>query len=192
MDKYDIGVVSSKIYRVRGVSVMLDRDLADLYCVKPFRLRERVKRNINRFNEFYMFQLSANEVNELVSHFAIPSKRSLGGSLPYVFTEHGTLMLASVLNSDVAIDINQKIIEAFVELRQQISVTSEYSILNERIRRIESEIDSIKTTQKFESKLADGKLSQLSREVIQFSQVLDEFQGNHLIIKRPEAGSLDG
>lgn len=76
---------------------MLDKDLAALYGVKPIRLREQVKRNINRFPDRFMFQLTENEVTFMVSQNAIPSKQHLGGTLPYAFTEHGVLMLANVL-----------------------------------------------------------------------------------------------
>jgi len=84
---------------------MLDRDLAELYGVKSIRLREQVKRNIDRFPDRFMFQLTDNEVVFMVSQNAIPSKKHLGGSLPYAFTEHGVLMLANVLKSGKAIQM---------------------------------------------------------------------------------------
>ena len=73
-------VLVDKIVITRGQKVMLDRDLAELYGVKPIRLREQVKRNINRFPDNFMFQLTDEEVDVMVSHFAIPSKKQLGGS----------------------------------------------------------------------------------------------------------------
>ena len=82
-------ILLNKIYFIRGLKVMLDKDLAELYGVKPIRLREQVKRNIVRFPEKFMFQLEAEEVDSLVSQNAIPSKQHLGGYLPYAFTEHG-------------------------------------------------------------------------------------------------------
>jgi hypothetical protein len=90
-------VLINKIYLLRGEKVMLDRDLAELYDVKSIRLREQVKRNIDRFPEKFMIQLTEEEVDIMVSQNAIPSKQVLGGSLPYAFTEHGVLMLANVL-----------------------------------------------------------------------------------------------
>ncbi len=78
---------------------MLDRDLAEMYGTEPKRLREQVKRNIDRFPEKFMFQLTKEEVELMVSQIAIPSKQHLGGYLPYAFTEHGVLMLANVLRS---------------------------------------------------------------------------------------------
>ncbi len=102
-------VLINKIYYIKGHKVMLDRDLAELYDVKPIRLREQVKRNINRFPENFMFQLTEEEVESMVSQNAIPSKKHLGGYLPYVFTEHGVLMLANVLRSERAIQVSIRI-----------------------------------------------------------------------------------
>lgn len=113
--------ISNKIYTIRGLQVMLDRDLAELYGVKPIRLREQVKRNIERFPIDFMFQLSENEVNLMVSQNAIPSKQHLGGSLPFVFTEQGVATLSSVLTSKIAVDIHVNIMRAFVNMRKFIS-----------------------------------------------------------------------
>ena len=92
-------VISNKIYFIRNQKVMLDRDLAELFEVIPRRLREQVQRNNDKFPKHFMFRLSEAEVTLLVSQNAIPSKQSLGGSLPFVFTEHGVLQLANVLKS---------------------------------------------------------------------------------------------
>src|SRR3569833_1798923 len=86
-------MVMSMIYVLRGQRVMLDKDLAELYGVLPIRLRQQVKRNIDRFPERFMFQLTEDESAAMVSQYVIPSKQSLGGTLPYAFTEHGVLML---------------------------------------------------------------------------------------------------
>ena len=82
---------------------MLDRDSALIYGVKSIRLREQVKRNINRFPIDFMFQLNDNEIDLMVSQNAIPSKKHLGGSMPWAFTEQGVANLSSVLKSDQAI-----------------------------------------------------------------------------------------
>lgn len=113
-------VLASKIYLIRDKKVMLDRDLADLYDVKAIRLREQVKRNTERFPENFMFQLTENEVDILVSQNAIPSRKHLGGYLPYAFTEHGILMLANVIKSERAIKVSIRIIEIFVKLREML------------------------------------------------------------------------
>ncbi len=97
---------------------MLDRDLAKLYGVKPIALRQQVKRNINRFPADFMFQLDSGEAELLVSQNVIPSKRSLGGYLPYAFTEQGVAMLSSVLRSERAVQVNILIMRAFVRLRE--------------------------------------------------------------------------
>jgi hypothetical protein len=112
--------VVSKIFLIRDHKVMLDRDLAELYGVKAIRLREQVKRNPDRFPKNFMFQLTDKEVNEMVSQNAIPSRKHLGGTLPYVFTEHGVLMLANVLKSKQAIQMSLRIIEIFVRLREMM------------------------------------------------------------------------
>ena len=98
-----IQLIERRIYLIRGQKVMLDRDLAELYQVKPIALRQQVKRNQDRFPEDFMFQLTEKEAEMLVSQFVIPSKKSLGGYLPYVFTQEGVAMLSSVLRSDRAI-----------------------------------------------------------------------------------------
>ena len=93
-------IVLSKIYYLRGQKVMLDKDLAELYGVMAIRLREQVKRNISRFPENFMFQMTEKEAGMMVSQSAIPSRKQLGGHLPYAFTEHGVLMLANGLKAN--------------------------------------------------------------------------------------------
>lgn len=112
--------IVSKIYEVRGLKVMLDRGLAELYDVKAIRLREQVKRNEERFPENFMFQLTREEAETMVSQFAIPSRKHLGGALPYVFTEHGVLQLSNVLRSGRAVQMSIQIIEVFVKMREML------------------------------------------------------------------------
>ena len=111
-------LVMNKIYLIRRQKVMLDKDLAVLYDIQPIRLREQVKRNINRFPENFMFPLSEKEAELMVSQNAIPSRKHLGGSLPYVFTEHGVLMLANILKSERAMLVSIRVIEIFVKMRE--------------------------------------------------------------------------
>ena len=113
-----INNIQNRIYALRGAQVMLDRDLAFLYEVKPIRLREQVKRNINRFPDDFMFQLTKDEMESMVSQNAIPSKQHLGGYLPYVFTEQGVAAISSVLYSEMAIGISIQIMRAFVAMRR--------------------------------------------------------------------------
>lgn len=112
--------LQKRIYTFRSVQVMLDRDLAELYGVKPIRLREQVKRNSKRFPEDFMFQLTDEEVEFLLSQNAIPSRKHLGGALPYVFTEQGVAGISGVLTSERAIEVNIAVLRAFVEMRRYI------------------------------------------------------------------------
>ena len=97
---------------------MLDSDLAQLYQVKAIALRQQVKRNIGRFPEDFMFQLTEQEVDALLSQNVIPSRRVLGGSLPYAFTEQGVAMLSAVLRSERAVQVSLAIMRTFVKLRE--------------------------------------------------------------------------
>ena len=111
--------ITSLISLIRGKKVMLDRDLAALYGVETKRLKEQVKRNIERFPEDFMFELSKKEYENLRSQFATSS---WGGTryAPMAFTEHGVLMISSVLKNDKAVQVNIQIMRAFTKMRQLI------------------------------------------------------------------------
>jgi hypothetical protein len=113
--------IKSKIYAIRDKQVMLDKDLAELYKVETRALNQAVKRNIERFPPDFMFQLTDSEAEVLVSQNVIPSKKHLGGHLPYAFTEQGVAMLSGVLKSDTAVRISIQIMSAFVAMRRFIS-----------------------------------------------------------------------
>jgi len=130
--------IENKILLLRGLKVMLDRDIAELYGVKPIRLREQVKRNRKRFPEDFMFQLTTEEADILVSQNAIPSKKHLGGYLPYAFTEQGVAMLSTVLNSERAIMVNIQIMRTFTKLRELFATHKD---LQQKIEAIESKYD---------------------------------------------------
>jgi hypothetical protein len=130
-----IEIIINKIYVLRGIKVMLDKDLALLYGIKAIRLREQVKRNLTKFPEHFMFQLTLEEVEMMVSQNAIPSKQKLGGTFPYAFTEHGILMLANVLKSEQAIEVSIKIIELFVKLREILLTHTELRLEVEKIKK---------------------------------------------------------
>ncbi len=144
--------IKDKIYTMRGRQVMLDKDLAKLYEVKAIRLREQVKRNPKRFPSDFMFQLTDKEAVYLVSQNAIPSKKQLGGHLPYAFTEQGVANLSSVLNNDKAIDVNIQIMRAFVAMRRFISSNVQmFQRLNTvEIKQNKLEKKQIEHDQKFE------------------------------------------
>ena len=117
-------IIASKIYLIRGKRVMLDSDLAEIYDVKTFRLNEQVKRNIKRFPEDFMFELTNEEFKNLISQNAI-SRWGGRRKLPKVFTEHGAIMLASVLNSERAVKASIYVVKAFISMREFISLSKE-------------------------------------------------------------------
>ena len=116
-------LIENLIYEVRGKQVMLDSDLAKLYEVETKQLNRQVKRNIERFDEDFMFQLTDLEYQNLKCQIGTSSSNNYGGrrTLPYVFTEMGVTTLASVLHSSIAISMSKKIIRAFVAMRHYIS-----------------------------------------------------------------------
>lgn len=113
----ELQIIQNRIYEIRGLKVMLDYDLAELYEVQTRALNQAVKRNMKRFPIDFMFQLNEEEAEILKSQFVTSS---WGGTrkLPFAFTEHGVTMLASVLRSDKAIEVNIQIVRAFIILRQ--------------------------------------------------------------------------
>jgi phage regulator Rha-like protein len=115
--------VLSSIFLIRGQKVMLDTDLAELYGVTTKRLNEQVKRNIGRFPSDFMFRLSAGEYKPLRSHFATLNhgRGQHRKYLPYVFTEHGAIMAASILDSERAVQVSIYVVRAFVQLREMLS-----------------------------------------------------------------------
>lgn len=139
MDKaMSVDKIENRIFQVRGKRVMLDKDLALLYGVKPIALRQQVKRNLERFPADFMFQLTDDETKIMVSQNVIPSIKSLGGYLPYVFTEQGVAMLSSVLRSRRAILVNIQIMRAFVNLKR-MALT--YTELKRKIEAVERKYD---------------------------------------------------
>jgi len=129
--------IEGMIYLIRGRRVMLDSDLAKIYGVELKRLNEQVRRNVERFPEDFAFQLERQEFTNLKSQFATSSSHGGKRKLPFVFTEHGALMLASVLNSPVAIEASVRVVRAFVWLREQIIANKE---LAEKLSELESRV----------------------------------------------------
>jgi len=118
-----IEAVASKIFFIRSVKVMLDKDLAELYGVETRVLNQAVKRHKKRFPEDFMFQLSKSEYDFLISQFVTSKKSGSGGirKMPHAFTEQGVAMLSGILNSDRAIAVNIQIMRTFTKLRHMIS-----------------------------------------------------------------------
>jgi hypothetical protein len=130
--------ISSFIYFIREEKVMLDADIAKLYEVETRVLKQAVRRNRKRFPDDFMFELTNEEMDFLVSQNVIPSKKVFGGSKPFAFTEQGISMLASVLNSSRAIEVNIAILRTFVKLRQLLQHHKE---LADRIESLERKYD---------------------------------------------------
>ena len=116
--------VESRIFWIRGEKVIVDADLAELYGVTTKRLNEQVKRNLNRFPKDFMFQTTQGELDAMRSQIATASKRNVRFP-PYVFTEHGALMAANVLNSERAVAASVQVVRAFVKLRQMLSTNAD-------------------------------------------------------------------
>ncbi len=133
-------VIERHIYLIRNEKVMLDSDLAKLYGVTTRRLNEQVRRNLKRFPDDFMFQLTSEEEESLRSQIAT-SKKGRGGRryAPYVFTEQGVAMLSSVLNSDQAIEVNIAIMRAFVKLREMLATHKE---LAQKLEKMEKQYDA--------------------------------------------------
>ena len=112
-------LVMNKIYLIRGHKVMLDRDLAELYGVETKRLKEAVRRNIDRFPEDFLFEMSSGELEDWRTQFATSNSEKMGlRRPPFCFTEQGVAMLSSVLNSETAIRVNIQIIRVFTKMRE--------------------------------------------------------------------------
>ena len=140
--------INDLIYDVRGKLVMLDSDLAKLYqCINGTKeINQTVKRNIERFPEDFAFKLNEDEFNNLRSQFVTSSLEKHGGRryLPYVFTEHGVIMLSSLLNSSVAIEVNKRIVRAFVSMRNIINTSLiEQKYINNMVFEHDNEIKSL-------------------------------------------------
>ncbi len=113
--------IEGRILLIRGHKVMLDADLAELYGVTTKRLNEQVKRNRDRFPDDFMFQLTGDEKDKVVANCDHLKKLRFSYALPYVFTEHGAIMLATILNSEVAVKASIQVVRAFVKLREMMS-----------------------------------------------------------------------
>jgi hypothetical protein len=133
--------ISSLIYIIRGEKVMLDYHLATLYAVETRILKQSVRRNKDRFPEDFMFELTDDEINWMVSQNLIPSKKFFGGARPFAFTEQGVAMLSSVLNSKRAISVNIQIIRVFARMRTMIESHKEILKKLEQLEKKDMELD---------------------------------------------------
>jgi hypothetical protein len=134
-DLIPVEVIEKKILLIRGHKVMLDADLAVLYGVTTKRLNEQVKRNRNRFPEDFMFQLTEKEKVEVVANCDHLKRLKFSPNLPYAFTEHGAIMLATVLNSPIAVHASIQVVRAFVRLRKIIASNKELALKIEELEK---------------------------------------------------------
>jgi phage regulator Rha-like protein len=131
-------LILSKIYQIRDMKVMLDMDLAELYGVETKQLKRAVRRNITRFPPDFMFELTQKELFNWRRQFGTSNREKMGLRIPpYAFTEHGVLMLASVLNSERAVQVNIRIVRTFIKIREMLLAHKD---IIEKLREIEQKI----------------------------------------------------
>lgn len=152
MENIELIEIENRIFTIRGVQVILDRDLAILYQTDTRTLKQAVKRNIDRFPTDFMFELADSDINSMVSQFVIPSKSYFGGAKPFAFTEQGVAMLSAVIRTPIAINISLQIIRAFVKMRK---LMTENTILFQRLDRVE--LNKLKPTRNLSRFLKPSK-----------------------------------
>lgn len=178
-------IIENRIFTIRGVQVMIDRDLAEMYNVEVKRLNEQVKRNINRFPEVFRFQLLDFEKQELVANCDRFDMLKHASSNPYVFTEQGVAMLSAVLRSEIAVNVSIQIISAFVTMRKHIAI---HSGLIQRMDSIERK--QLETDQKFEQvfRALEAKEAIPTQGVFFDGQVFDAYELASKIIRSAKQG----
>ena len=197
MEKENI-VIEDMIYNIRGVQVMLDKDVAKLYQVETKRLNEVIKRNIDRFPKEFCFKLTKEETEELSLRSQIATLNKNNNSrgnnikyLPYVLTEQGIMMLSGLLKSDIAVKVNIQIINAFVYMRKYISKDLNNNILinhENRILKLEESFNKLNNNTKVNTVYYDGQiydayslfmdiLNKAKKEII----IIDNYAGKELL-----------
>jgi len=162
--KNELAKIKSLIFEVRGQQVMLDEDLARIYQVETRILNQAVKRNIDRFPPEFMFQLTDNEFKNLISQFVTSSGKHGGRrKLPFVFTEHGVVMLSSILNSKIATRINIAVVNAFIEMRYYLRTKTDTS----------NQITELRKLLMLHIENTEYKFSKHEKAIMQIFQVLD-------------------
>jgi hypothetical protein len=161
-------MVMNKIYVIRNQKVMLDRDLAELYGVETKVLKQAVKRNLNRFPDDFMFELTDIELNNWRSQFVTSNSDKMGlRYFPFVFTEQGVAMLSSVLNSEKAISVNIQIIRIFTRIRQILSDNTELRLgLEELRKKTDNNTKNIEVVFQYLDELLDKKEDEKPRTQI--------------------------
>ena len=163
--------IQTKIHEIRNQKVMIDTDLAVLYGVTTKRLNQQVVRNLKRFPENFMFQLTDIEKERVVANCDHLKKLKFSSTLPYVFTEHGTMMAGNVLNSDRAIEFSIKIIEAFVKMRQYLTENLTTKLEIEEIKKkLINHDKNIELVFSYLDELLEKKENPVERKPIGFKQ----------------------
>ena len=170
----ELQVIQSKIYEIRGQKVMLDFDLAEIYQVETRVLNQSVKRNIQRFPEDFMFQLTSQEWTDMSSQFVMTSRlKRPKTARPLAFTEHGVVMLSSVLKSEIAVQTSVLIVRAFVAIRQLMSnspvdrvgqVENQMKELKEYIEDVFADYNDINDDTRMQLELINQTLAELQMQ----------------------------
>ncbi|HBF12318.1 MAG TPA: hypothetical protein DDW49_02850 [Deltaproteobacteria bacterium] len=134
-----VGQIEQTILWIRGQKVMIDADLARVYGVSAKRLREQLRRNLARFPEDFMFQLTKEETSEVSANCGHLSYFKFSPTQPYAFTEHGAIMLAAILNSDIAVQASVQVVRAFVSLRE---ILATHKALARKLMELEKKYDT--------------------------------------------------
>lgn len=180
-------IVENRIFTIRGIQVMIDGDLAELYNVLTKRLNEQVKRNMDRFPEQFCFQLTKNEKSELVANCDRFKNLKHSSSLPYAFTEQGVAMLSAVLRSETAVKVSIQIMQAFVQMRK---VISEHSGIFQRLTGLEYK--QIETDKKFEMVFdaLQQKKTEPAQGIFYNGQIFDAYKFIADIIRKAQTSIL--
>ncbi|QPH38419.1 ORF6N domain-containing protein [Pedobacter endophyticus] len=158
-------ILVNKIYEIRGHKVMLDRDLAELYGVETRVLKQATRRNLDRFPQDFMFELTSEELKDWRSQIVTSNSDKMGLRYkPFVFTEHGILMLSSILNSQQAIQVNIQIVRIFTRLRQWLTENGELKYdIEELKRKMNSQEKNIELLFTYLDRLMDKKIGPRKR-----------------------------
>ncbi len=187
MEENKISITSAelenRILTIRGKQVMLDRDLAELYDVQTKRINEQMKRNKNRFPSHFCFQLSVNEINELVAKCDRFYKLKHSTSLPFAYSEQGVAMLSAVLKSDIAVSVSILIIDTFVAMRK---IISENNFIDQRLNKLER--TQINSEMKFEEifKALEKKEIQPEKGIFFEGEIFDAYIFISNLIRKAE------
>ena len=177
----NVEVIKSRIYEVRGLRVMLDRDLAELYGVETRILNQAVKRNIDRFPEDFMFVMTEDEMNIWKSQIVMSNSIRMGMRRPpVVFTELGIAMLSSVLRSETAIQVNINIMRAFVAIRHAVSawqgVNLKVEQLSHKVDQLNNYVEEILHDQNDINRMQEDTNIEIALQIAAINDALDQLR----------------